>query len=46
LDRDIAVIGAGSRVEIWDAATWDSYLANQEEGYAETAEQIFPDLHF
>ncbi len=46
LDRDIAVIGAGSRVEIWDAATWDTYLADQEEGYAETAEQIFPDLHF
>lgn len=46
LDRDIAVIGTGSRVEIWDASTWDTYLEAQEEGYAETAEQIFPDLHF
>jgi len=46
LDRDIAVIGAGSRVEIWDAAAWDTYFAEREAGYSETAEQIFPDLHF
>src|SRR5690606_18891134 len=37
LDRDVAVIGTGSRVEIWDAAAWDTYLAEQEHGYAETA---------
>lgn len=46
LDRDIAVIGTGSRIEIWDAEAWDTYLADKEQGYAETAEQIFPDLSF
>jgi len=46
LDRDVAVIGAGTRVEVWDRAAWDGYLAEQEAAYSETAEQIFPDLAF
>ncbi|WP_425954305.1 division/cell wall cluster transcriptional repressor MraZ [Xylanimonas sp. McL0601] len=46
LDRDVAVIGAGTRVEVWDRAAWESYLAAQESAYSETAEQIFPDLAF
>jgi MraZ protein len=46
LDRDVAVIGAGSRIEIWDLATWDAYLAEQEPGYADTAEEVFPNGPF
>ncbi|WP_435735663.1 division/cell wall cluster transcriptional repressor MraZ [Cellulosimicrobium sp. PMB13] len=46
LDRDVAVIGAGTRVEIWDAAAWETYLAEQESAYADTAEEVFPDLRF
>jgi MraZ protein len=42
LDREVAVIGAGTRVEIWDLAAWETYLAEQEAGYAETAEEVFP----
>ena len=42
LDRDVAVIGAGSRVEIWDLAAWETYLEAQEPGYADTAEEVFP----
>jgi MraZ protein len=42
LDREVAVIGAGTRVEIWDLAAWESYLAEQEAGYADTAEEVFP----
>jgi MraZ protein len=42
LDRDVAVIGAGSRVEIWDLTAWETYLAEQEPGYADTAEEVFP----
>lgn len=42
LDRDVAVIGAGSRVEIWDLAAWEAYLAEQEPGYADTAQEVFP----
>jgi MraZ protein len=46
LDRDVAVIGAGTRVEIWDLASWESYLAEQESGYADTAEEVFPNGPF
>ncbi|QAY62333.1 transcriptional regulator MraZ [Xylanimonas allomyrinae] len=46
LDREVAVIGAGTRVEVWDRVAWESYLAAQESAYSETAEQIFPDLAF
>ncbi len=46
LDRDVAVIGAGTRVEIWDLPSWESYLAEQESGYADTAEEVFPDGPF
>lgn len=46
LDRDVAVIGAGSRIEIWDLATWEAYLADQEPGYADTAEEVFPNGSF
>lgn len=44
LDRDLAVIGAGSRVEIWDAEAWQQYLAEQEAAFAETAEEVIPGL--
>ena len=42
LDRDVAVIGAGSRVEIWDAPSWESYLEEQVGLYADTAEEVVP----
>ncbi|MFP5347120.1 MAG: division/cell wall cluster transcriptional repressor MraZ [Actinomycetes bacterium] len=44
LDRDCAVIGAGSRVEIWDAAAWETYLAEQETAFSETAQEVVPGL--
>lgn len=46
LDRDVAVIGAGTRVEIWDLQAWETYLAEQEAGYADTAEEVFPNGPF
>lgn len=46
LDREVAVIGAGSRVEIWDLAAWDTYLAAQESGYADTAQEVLPNGPF
>ena len=42
LDRDVAVIGMGTRVEIWDATAWDEYLASQEGDYADTSEEVLP----
>ena len=44
LTRDCAVIGAGQRVEIWDATAWDSYLAEQEQVFAEQAVEVVPGL--
>ncbi|MDQ1288951.1 MAG: transcriptional regulator MraZ [Actinomycetota bacterium] len=44
LDRDVAVIGAGQRVEIWDAGAWEVYLTEQEQVFAEQAEEVVPGL--
>jgi MraZ protein len=44
LKRDVAVIGAGQRVEVWDGAAWDAYLAEQEQAFAEQAEEVVPGL--
>ena len=44
LERDLAVIGAGSRVEIWDAVAWSTYLAEQEPAFAATAQEVVPGL--
>jgi MraZ protein len=44
LTRDCAVIGAGQRVEIWDAAAWETYLNEQEQAFAEQAEEVIPGL--
>ncbi|MDR0481780.1 MAG: division/cell wall cluster transcriptional repressor MraZ [Cellulomonadaceae bacterium] len=46
LDRDVAVIGLGTRVELWDSTTWTTYLANQEEAYSETEDPVLPSLGF
>lgn len=42
LDRDVAVIGTGSRAEIWDAAAWEAYVSEHVDAYAETSEEVFP----
>jgi len=44
LDRDLTVIGAGSRVEIWSTSAWDEYYAAVESDYANTAEEVIPGL--
>ncbi len=38
LNRDCVVIGANTRLEIWDAQTWADYEAEQEQVFAELAE--------
>ena len=42
LDRDVAVIGASNRVEIWDVQAWEAYVANNEEGFATIEEGVLP----
>ena len=44
LGKDCVVVGAYTRVEIWDPAGWERYLAENEQGYADVAEEVFPGL--
>ncbi|MBO9577742.1 MAG: division/cell wall cluster transcriptional repressor MraZ [Microbacteriaceae bacterium] len=44
LERDLTVIGAGSRAEIWAADKWDEYYASVESEYADVAEEVIPGL--
>lgn len=45
LERDLVVIGAGTRAEIWDAQAWDQYLSATEDQFANTDEEIIPGLY-
>ena len=42
LTRDCVVIGANTRVEVWDTAAWESYLADREQAFADLAEEVLP----
>ncbi|MEN9679252.1 MAG: hypothetical protein RLZ57_381 [Actinomycetota bacterium] len=44
LEKDCVVIGANTRVEIWDAASWKKYLQQSEKGFADVSEEVFPGL--
>lgn len=44
LQKDCVVIGAGARVEIWDAARWADYLEPSEGAYADLSEEVLPGL--
>jgi MraZ protein len=41
LDKDVVVVGAITRVEVWDAAAWEAYSAEQESAFAEMNEEVF-----
>jgi MraZ protein len=42
LQRDCAVIGANTRLEIWDAAAWDTYRVDQEDAFSAMSEEVLP----
>jgi MraZ protein len=44
LDRDCVVIGANSRVEVWDSTSWETYLTAQEQAFADLSEEVLPGL--
>jgi MraZ protein len=41
LQHDCVVVGANTRLEIWDAPTWEAYEAEQE---AAAAEEVLPGI--
>ena len=40
LTRDCVVIGANTHLEIWEAATWRTYEAEQEQAFADREEAV------
>ncbi|MFI5068679.1 MAG: division/cell wall cluster transcriptional repressor MraZ [Streptosporangiales bacterium] len=42
LTRDSVVIGANTRLEIWDSQAWESYLAEQEDAFSDASEEVLP----
>jgi MraZ protein len=44
LQRDCVVIGANTRLEIWDATAWHTYLEQQEDAFSDASEEVLPGL--
>ncbi|MFZ9542172.1 MAG: division/cell wall cluster transcriptional repressor MraZ [Candidatus Nanopelagicaceae bacterium] len=44
LEKECVVIGANTRVEIWDSQSWRTYLADREKNFADVSEEVFPGL--
>lgn len=44
LSRELVVIGANTRVEIWDQRAWEQYLESSEETFSEISGEVFPGL--
>jgi MraZ protein len=42
LNKDVVVIGAMNRLEIWDESAWTSYSEEQEEAFAALSDEVFP----
>ncbi|HEU5419753.1 MAG TPA: division/cell wall cluster transcriptional repressor MraZ [Streptosporangiaceae bacterium] len=42
LQRDCVVVGANTRLEIWDAQAWDTYLDQQEDAFSDASEEVLP----
>ncbi len=44
LQKDVMVIGAMNRVEIWDPESWQSYSEEQEQVFADLSDDVFPQM--
>jgi MraZ protein len=44
LNKELVIIGVGSRAEIWDAQAWNQYLEKNEESFANQAQEVIPGL--
>ena len=42
LQRDCVVVGANTRLEIWDAVAWQGYLDQQEDAFSAASEEVLP----
>ena len=44
LTKECVIIGANDRIEIWDAAAWNTLLNENEEKLSDIAENLFGDI--
>jgi MraZ protein len=44
LAKECVVIGANTRLEIWAASAWESYLLDREQGFADISTEVLPGL--
>lgn len=44
LSRDCTVIGANTRLEIWDTQAWETYLSAQEQQFSDLSEEVLPGI--
>lgn len=44
LSKELVVTGVGAHAEIWDANSWNDYLASNEDDYSEMEQEVIPGL--
>ena len=44
LQRDCVVVGANTRLEIWDTVAWQGYLDQQEDSFSAASEEVLPGI--
>ena len=44
LERDVTVIGAMDRIEIWDSGRWADFLAENEDAYSDMSDEVMPGI--
>jgi MraZ protein len=44
LSKEVMVIGAMNRIEIWDPASWSAYSEEQEQKFSELSDEVFPGI--
>ena len=44
LEKECVVIGANTRLEIWDSESWKTYLADREKSFSDVSTEVLPGL--
>jgi MraZ protein len=44
LGRDLILAGVNNRIEIWDLATWNAFMAEQDSEFADLDEEVIPGI--
>lgn len=44
LEKELAVIGVGTRLEIWDVTAWADFIEAEEDNYSAIEEEVIPGM--